>query len=155
MSLVTGGLAGIHAQNAVLSSGGDASGTGGSVAYSVGQAAYTSYSGEVGSISLGVQQSYQVIMVGTDEPDISFSASIYPNPVNTSVYLKLEKQNPVIGMDNLSFGLYDINGKLLLQKEITADMTSLPMEHLTNAVYILRVIYNNSEIKTFKIFKTN
>ncbi len=152
---VTAGLAGIYAQNAVLTSGGDASGTGGTVAYSIGQIAYTSIDGEDGSMSLGVQQPNLVIMVGTEEPEITLSASIYPNPVNTSVNLTLDEPNQMSGAESLSFGLYDINGKLLLQKDIVTTVTVIPMGNLTNALYILRVTNNNAEIKTFKIFKTN
>ncbi len=52
--------AGLHAQQATTAAGGDATGPGGSVAYSVGQVVYTTNSGTGGSVAEGVQQSYSV-----------------------------------------------------------------------------------------------
>jgi hypothetical protein len=45
----------LYSQNSTLSSGGQATGTGGSVSYSVGQIAYSSLSGTNGSLIQGVQ----------------------------------------------------------------------------------------------------
>ena len=148
-------ICGLQAQSDVVPAGGDASGAGGSVAYSVGQVAYTNITGEAGSINLGVQQPNLFLMVGTNEAAITIDAIAYPNPVNDFVNLELGDQLTLNGIDHLSYGLYDINGKLILQKDITTNATPISMENLSNAIYFLRVIHNNTEIKTFKIFKTN
>ena len=81
------GSMGIHAQSAVSASGGNATGSGGSVAYTIGQVTYTNFSGESGSISLGVQQPNLILTVGTQELDITLSASVFPNPASTSASL--------------------------------------------------------------------
>src|SRR4030095_5100547 len=133
---------GLKAQSDVLPAGGDASGAGGSVSFSVGQVAYTNVIGEAGSISLGVQQPNLFLMVGTNEAEITIDAVAYPNPVNEFVNLKLGDQLTINGMDHLSYGLYDINGKLILRKEITANATPISMENLANAIYYLRVVHN-------------
>ena len=153
--ILTMSFTALYAQNAVLSAGGDATGTGGSLAYSVGQPSYTNYDGESGSMNLGVQQPYIVIMVGTEEPDIRLTTTIYPNPVTTSVNLQMDKNNPVLDLTDYSFNLYNVNGKMILHQEITATSTAIPMENLGDGIYLLSVIHKNSEIKTFKIFKTN
>jgi hypothetical protein len=142
-------------QSAALSSGGDASGSGGTVAYSVGQAAYTHFSGESGNINLGVQQPYQVIMVGTSEPEVNITARIFPNPVQAAVHLELEFINPLAKHDLLSYGLYDATGKLLISHPVTAELTLIPMDQLTDQYYFLRVMQSTNTITTFKIFKTN
>lgn len=148
------GITGIYAQQIILTTGGDASGTGGSASWSVGQVAYTYDKGEDGSSSLGVQQPYRVIMVGIDEPAIELSVSVYPNPFNDALHIRLELLHPESNTDGLSFGLHDIHGKLLLHQKIVSELTTIPLDDLTDAVYLLQISRNASEIETFKIFKT-
>lgn len=145
----------LHAQTAVSSSGGNATGTGGSAAYTIGQAAYTNFGGESGSINLGVQQPNLILTVSTNELDITLSASVFPNPASTSASLKLEGESASPIADDLALNLYDLNGKLVLQQAIQSVITTIPMDHLTNGVYVLQVTRKNIEIKSFKVFKTN
>ena len=149
------GSADIQAQTAVSASGGDAAGTGGSGAYTIGQVTYTNFEGESGSINLGVQQPNLFLTVGTQELEITISASIFPNPASTSTSLKLEGKSASPIADDLTMNLYDINGKLVLQQVIHSAITTIPMDHLTNGVYVLQVNRKNIEIKSFKVFKTN
>ena len=55
------------AQNAVVPVGGTASGNGGTVTYTVGQIAVQTNSDGTASISEGVQQPYEISVVGVDE----------------------------------------------------------------------------------------
>ncbi len=59
---------GLHAQESTTASGGEASGDGGTVSYSVGQVVYGTHSGTTGSVSEGIQQAYEisVIMIRRD-----------------------------------------------------------------------------------------
>lgn len=145
----------LEAQSDVVTTGGDYSGTGGSVAFSIGQVAYTNLEGATGRASLGVQQPLVVMMVGINDLSNHFTASIYPNPVNTSVNLRLEELDGTSGIENISIGLYDVNGNLVIQKKVTDIITSIPLDHLAGATYLLRITQHNSEIQTFKIIKTN
>jgi hypothetical protein len=147
-------VSGIQAQSAVLSAGGDATGTGGSVAYSVGQVAYTHIDGEEGSISLGVQQPHFVIMVDTDHPGLQISAKAYPNPSNDFVMLSLENGENRID-ENLSFSIFSVDGANLFQQDITSTVTQVSLEKFPAATYLIRITRDNTLIKTFKIFKTN
>ena len=142
-------------QNEVTTSGGDGTGPGGSVAYSVGQVAYTNINAENGSISLGVQQPNLFLSVGTLETDITLSASVFPNPSNANTTLRLEGQDETIISKELMYRLFDLNGKLLMEQEIKSNTTIIPVDHLTGSVFILQVIRKDIEIKAFKIFKTN
>ena len=146
----------IKAQSAVLATGGDATGNGGSVAYSVGQAAYTYMSGEEGSVNLGVQQPHFVIKVDTDEPGDKISAAVFPNPANDAVALTIDQQIiDDITKKDLSFSLYDMDGTLIMQQDIVAPLTNVSLENLPDAVYVLRITSNHEEVKAFKIIKTN
>jgi hypothetical protein len=117
--------------------------------------AYTNLSAETGSISLGVQQPNLFLTVGMEEVDITLSASLYPNPANTSTSLKLESKNELTANGELAYNLFDMNGKLLQQQPISSVLTIIPMDQLTNGVYIIQVTRDNIEVKSFKVFKTN
>ncbi|MCP4553708.1 MAG: T9SS type A sorting domain-containing protein, partial [Bacteroidetes bacterium] len=56
-------------------------------------------------------------------------------------------------LSNLSFQLFDINGRLIESKEIEGNKTSIRMDTLVPATYFIRVIQDNKEVKTFKIIK--
>ena len=146
------GLTGLQAQESVNATGGNASGSGGSASYSVGQVVYTTNTGTNGSVSQGVQQPYEIsVVTGIEEAKgINLSVSAYPNP--TTDYLTLS-----IGefeISNLSYQLYDMNGKLLQSEKISGNQTSIVMSNLVPSSYFVKVIQGNKEVKTFKIIKT-
>ncbi len=58
------GLTGLQAQTSVNATGGNASGSGGSASYSVGQVVYTTHTGTNGSVAQGVQQPFEISVVG-------------------------------------------------------------------------------------------
>lgn len=153
--ILLSGHAGLHAQIAVSAAGGNATGTGGSASYTIGQVTYTNFSGEGGSVSLGVQQPNLFLSVGIHEAEITLSASVFPNPANATTSLKLEGDNASSVEDGLTYSLYDINGKMIVQQPIQSSLTTIPMDKLTEGVYILQVRRQNAEIKSFKVFKTN
>jgi hypothetical protein len=141
----------VSAQESVNATGGNASGSGGSASYSVGQVVYTTNTGTNGSVAQGVQQAYEISVVSAIEEikGINLTISAYPNP--TTDYLTLS-----IGefeISNLSYQLYDMNGKLLQNEKITSDHTSIVMSNLVPATYFVKVTEGNKEIKTFKIIK--
>ena len=151
MTIITFLLLGIgvtNAQETVTTTGGEASGTGGTASYSVGQVVYTSATGTNGSVAQGVQQPYEIsTTVGIKETSINLGLSVYPNP--TTDYLTLK----VADFETLNFQLIDIQGRIIENKKVTASNTILKMEALPKAVYFLNVTKNNRIIKTFKIVK--
>lgn len=153
--LIVSGHTDMLAQNTVSATGGNGTGSGGSVSYTIGQVAYTNLRTENGSISMGVQQPNLFLTVGMEEVDITLSVSLYPNPTNTSTSLKLESQNELTSNGDLAYRLFDLNGKLLQQHPINTVLTIIPMDQLSNGVYILQVTRDKIEVKSFKVFKTN
>ncbi|MGB4205093.1 MAG: T9SS type A sorting domain-containing protein [Bacteroidales bacterium] len=61
----------VVAQRGIVASGGDATGTGGSMSYSIGQVEYLAYTSAQGSISLGLQQSWFTVPTVFEIPNIS------------------------------------------------------------------------------------
>lgn len=143
----------IWAQDAILSSGGDATASRGSVSYSVGQVAYTSQSSQSGVVNAGVQQPVKVIMVGSEEPVSDMTLRIYPNPTMDKLILELSGEDLERGQH--SFSLYDLCGKPLLQRRILSMSEIVSLDAYANGMYLLKVSHNNDVIKTFKVIKTN
>ena len=144
-------LTGLQAQEAVSATGGDASGSGGSVSYSVGQIVYTTNTGTTGSAAQGVQQPYEIsVVTGLEEAKgINLILSAYPNPTTDFLTLKVANYDK----ENLLYQLFDLNGKLLENKKIESNETSIIMSNLVPATYLLKVIQSNKEVKIFKIIK--
>jgi hypothetical protein len=141
-----------EAQQAITSSGGDASGSGGTIAYSVGQIGYNFHTGITGSVVQGVQQPYEIyIVMGENDRQISLNIQAYPNP--TSDYLTLNIGN--IDILTLSFQLIELGGKIIESKKITSSIETIRMENLPSSTYFLKIRSSNKEgdERIFKIIK--
>jgi len=146
------GLNGLRAQEAIPASGGNASGSNGSVSYSVGQVVYTTNTGINGSAAQGVQQPYEISVItgieGTNGINLVLLA--YPNPTTNTLVLTVNNYD----ISALSVRLLDLNGRILMEKnKLESNETSIDMSSLVTAVYILKITEGNKEIKTFKIIK--
>ena len=141
----------LHAS--VNSSGGNASGTGGSVSYSVGQVFNTTAFGTNGSVSEGVQQPFEIsVLSGMDITGIDLYYAVYPNPTSGKLTLKLDASTTP-DIRSMRYQLYDVNGKMLQNDRLTEYETSIEMSNFNSATYFLKVTKNNKEVKLFKIIK--
>jgi hypothetical protein len=142
-------LTNLYAQKVVLSANGKASGSGGSVTYSVGQVAYKNFGNSSGSVTQGVLQPMIVITAVEEVLNKEINCTVFPNPATVTVNLKIENRS----LKKVSIELYDLNGKLLQQQKINQTETSITTEGLIPSTYLLRVKDGNQELKTFKIVK--
>lgn len=137
------------AQESVLTAGGDASSSTGSISYSIGQTFYTTASSGVGSSATGVQQPYE-FYTGIDHiKKIRLSTKVFPNPTNSIVNLIVEETR----IRSLEYQLFDASGKLLLLKEVVEETTIIPMQDLVPAMYFLKLSQDQQIVKTFTIIK--
>jgi hypothetical protein len=135
----------LSAQQTPAASGSEATGAGGTLSYTVGQVDYTRLESSAGTLNLGVQQPYIVIA-----NDPNFQILVFPNPTPNSITLRI--LNP--GSADLQFLLYDMLGRQLLDQNISAGETNIPLTNDRPAAYILQVRIGQ-EIRTYKIIKTN
>ena len=142
----------MHAQQNTVVAGGDAKTMDGTVSYTLGQSTYTSNSESSGTINEGIQQPYQVFeILSTDEFIEHFNVSVYPNPASKEITLEVENYKN----ENLTYRLFDINGKLLLTDNLIGNKTRIPLNKLSSANYLLKISNGNKEVTTFKILKNN
>jgi len=138
-----------YAQEAFSVTGGEATGTGDVVSYSVGQVVYETTSGTNGMALQGVQQAYEIYTVGINEIEMDISLSIFPNPTADNLTLQIDDYNN----EKLSYQLYDMRGKLLDGKQITTTQTSINTGTLPSAVYTINIIQENKRVSVFKVIK--
>ena len=144
-------MAGLEAQHAFPVTGGEASGTGGTVSYTLGQVWYTTLNSDDVSITQGVQQPFEILEI-TGLPSstgITLEVSLFPNPVGEFVNLKVDNQS----LNGLTYQLYNMQGEILENRDITSNETLIPMSHLGAATYLIKITHYSDEMKTFKIIK--
>jgi len=146
--LLWAGLA--QAQESTNASGGDATGSGGTVAYSIGQVVYTTNTGSSGSVAQGVQHAYEIFTVGVKETTLNISLTAFPNPTTENLTLQISDYNN----EKLSYQLYDMQGKLLSNGQVTAQQTQINTSSLPPATYFINVVnHENKQVQSFKIIK--
>jgi hypothetical protein len=146
--LLVAGLA--HAQESTNTSGGEATGSGGSVSYSVGQVVYTTNAGSSGSVAQGVQHAYEINVVGIIDKQLNIALNAYPNPTTDVLTLQISNYDN----EKLMYQLYDLNGKLLSSAQIIAQQTQINTATLPTSTYFIDVLnQENQKVQSFKIFK--
>ncbi len=145
------GFAVLHAQKTIPATGGNASGSGGSLSYTVGQILCSSITGTNATIVQGVQQPYEISVVTlvSNIEEINLQCLVYPNPTRGSARLVIESPD----LEYLEFRLFDINGVLLQNYQIKSSETEISLASLSSSVYFMKIYKNNMEIKVFKIIK--
>jgi hypothetical protein len=139
----------IYSQQTIPASGGEATGSG-TVSYTVGQLVSNMNTGSNGTVTQGVQQTIEFIVLSNPElTALTLKAVTYPNP--TTDYIVLALTNSML--TDLSYTMFDLQGRLVTKGKVQQEATQIAMKNLASGVYILKVNQNNSELKTFKIIK--
>jgi hypothetical protein len=137
------------AQHATTTSDGDALGSGGTVAYSIGQVVYTANASSSGSASQGVQQAYKINRLNINEAKPNISLSVFPNPTIDKLILQIQD----FKNENLSYQLFDMQGKLISHGEVVSQYTEVNTSYLPPAGYLIYLVKENIPIQSFKIIK--
>lgn len=135
-------------QQAIITAGGEATGSGGTSSYSIGQLVLNNSNGS-GSVSGGIQQGFEFISSTLELSTIQLKLALYPNPITDYVILALTDAS----LKNLNYSLYDILARTISKGQINESNIRISMDHLEMGTYILKVYKNNNELKTFKIIK--
>lgn len=145
----------LYGQEAVASSGGNVTTSGGSLSYTIGQTVYMPISGGNCFLIQGVQQPFEFRFKKANTfPLVSnmFICHTFPNPVTDYLILKIE------GIENLQlssliYQLRSIEGKLIESKKITSYETAVSMRKLQPSYYQMSVISNSKPIFSRIIIK--
>lgn len=137
----------------IITTGNDATGNSGSVAYSIGQVVYTYIGQSLHTVAQGIQQ--QVKNANLEIPEVPAETKaeivVYPNPTTDYVNIKLKDLEST--NEKRSYQLYDIQGRLIKQSTINDTETQVSLSGLRTSIYILKVNFNNKAFQSFKILK--
>lgn len=78
---------------------------------------------------------------------LASEVKVFPNPVKANLNVEITDNNETIALD-----LFDVSGKLVLQKSITNDTSSLHMKNLPQGIYFLKVS-SSKKTGTYKVVK--
>ncbi|MFA7272400.1 MAG: T9SS type A sorting domain-containing protein [Crocinitomicaceae bacterium] len=137
------------AQSNTVSAGGEASGGGGTVSFTVGQIDYTSQSGSSGSVHQGVQQPLEFFNLTIAENELDFTVQLFPNPVVAQLHVDLSGAS----LDRLSYNLTDATGRLVAAQKIETEQINIDMTELSRANYFLNFTKNGKIVGSYQIIK--
>ena len=137
----------------IITTGNSASGSSGTVTYSIGQVFYTYIGESVYNVAQGIQHEQKVESLIPKEEiiEIKTEIAIFPNPTTDFVNINMSGFELEDGQP--TYQLYDLHGRLLQQSAIKQSETQISLYNLSSALYILQVSVNNEVFKTFKIIK--
>ena len=143
--LVFGAIISIKAQEVVSSSGNYQETSTGSLSWTIGETiTETVTNGNI--LTQGFHQS-RITVTNITEINTKIDVSIFPNPTNEFVKIISSKD------ENYKIQLFNINGKLLVEKKINNTDNRVNMNKFTNGTYLLKVTNKNRETNTYQIIK--
>lgn len=137
------------AQEIVLTTGGNYSGSNGSVTFSIGQVSYTSYNDFSGSANLGVQQPYEFFIQSIKNTSKEINILVYPNPTTDRLTIELSEWEA----EYVSVIISDILGNIILEDGLVSATNTFSLKELPSAIYLLSIQQKNKTIQTLKIEK--
>lgn len=137
------------AQEVVATAGSTLSNSSGSISYTIGESVAQTLTQGDKTLTQGFHQTNISVSMVSELKDLDFSISVFPNPTEDVLTLKLTKED----VSGLQYLIFDINGKLISQKNLESNETNVPFNQLARGFYILKVKEGMRELKTFKIIK--
>jgi hypothetical protein len=137
----------------INTSGNNATGSSGSISYSIGQVFYT-YIGDqsVYNVAQGIQHHELIKSLNVvDTIESKAEVFVFPNPTADFVNVNLKGFDLVTGQQ--SYQLYNLQGRLIKQNAIDQIQSQVSLNNLPPSIYILRIYVNNKVLNTFKIIK--
>lgn len=77
----------------------------------------------------------------------SYEATIFPNPTSELLNIKTST------FENVTYTLYDAQGKLVMQDILSAEQTPIQVSQLASGIYLLTLNNQTQNLKTFKLIK--
>ncbi|MCX6255918.1 MAG: T9SS type A sorting domain-containing protein [Bacteroidia bacterium] len=137
------------AQQVVATAGNTFGNENGSLSYTIGEGVAQTLTKGDKTITQGFHQTTMSGTMVSELKDLDFSIFVFPNPTSDMLKIKVTKEN----VPGLQYLLFDINGKLIFQKNLESNETDVPVHQLAIGYYIIKVQAGTKELKTFKIIK--
>jgi hypothetical protein len=142
----------VSAQEVVSTQGDSYSNANGSIYFTVGEAIINTGTDGSNDLTQGFHQTNWNFL-GVEDNAPNYEASVFPNPTADVLNIKTST------FENVTYTLYDAQGKLVLQSTLDGEVTPVKVNHLTPGAYSLQLTFeegskSNSKSKTFKLIKS-
>ena len=122
-----------------------------SLSYTIGEIVTELGNDPINNIDLtqGFQQSY-ISIVSTENHIAEIDIAVFPNPAVNYLNVNISDLSKV-----KTYAMYDMSGKLLLQKEIISNQFEISFSNLSSGNYLLIFQNEQQKLKTLKVQKSH
>ena len=133
----------------VVSTQGDTYSNGsGTIDFTIGEVVINTGTDGTNDITQGFHQTNWNFL-GIDDQSPNYEAMVYPNPSENILNIRTNSYA------NVLYSLYDSQGKLIVQDELSSEETAIQVENLAPGNYSISLSNENQVLKTFKLIKTH
>ena len=139
------------AQEVVSTQGDSYSNTSGSIDFTIGEVVINTGTDGTNDVTQGFHQTNWNFL-GVEDHAYNYEATIFPNPTEDLLNIRTSM------FENVTYTLYDAQGKLMLQDKLSAEQTLIQVSQLAPGSYTLTLNKTMREhqdllLKTFKLIK--
>ncbi|MFT6137821.1 MAG: hypothetical protein ACJAUJ_000907 [Salibacteraceae bacterium] len=145
-SLLATGI--VSAQEVVCTQGDSYSNASGSIDFTLGEVIIATGTDGTNDITQGFHQTNWNFL-GVDDFAPDYEAIIFPNPTEDVLNIRTST------FENVTYTLYDAQGKLVMQDKLSAEQTPIQVSQLAPGNYSLTLTNETQNLKTFKLIKHN
>ena len=135
------------AQEVIATQGDSYSNTSTQIDFTIGELLISTGTDGINDITQGFHQT-NWNFVGLEDHAPGYQATIFPNP--TSEVLNITTST----FENVTYTLYDAQGKLIFQDKLSAEQTPIQVSQLAPGSYSLTLSNETQNLKTFKLIKS-
>jgi hypothetical protein len=136
----------VSAQEVVSTQGDSYSNTSGSIDFTIGEVVINTGTDGTNNLTQGFHQTnWNFLGVEDFAPD--YEAIIFPNPTEDVLNIRTSM------FENVTYTLYDAQGKLVMQEMLSAEQTPIQVSQLAPGSYSLTLNNEIQNLKTFKLIK--
>ncbi len=136
----------VSAQEVVSTQGDSYSNASGNIDFTIGEVIIDTGTDGTNDLTQGFHQT-NWNFVGLEDHAPNYEAIIYPNPTEDVLNIKTST------FENVTYTLYDTQGKLVLQNKLSSVQTPIQVSQLAPGSYSLTLNNDTQNLKTFKLIK--
>lgn len=137
---------GISAQEVVSTQGDSYTNGSGSIEFTIGEVIIDTGTDGTNDFTQGFHQTNWNFL-GVENYAPNYEATIFPNPTEDVLNIRTST------FENVTYTLYDSQGKLVMKGKISAEQTPIQVKQLAPGSYSLTLNNETQNLKTFKLFK--
>ncbi|MDB2656890.1 T9SS type A sorting domain-containing protein [Crocinitomicaceae bacterium] len=138
----------VSAQEVVSTQGESYSNASGSIDFTIGEVVIHTGTDGTNDLTQGFHQT-NWNFVGVEDHAPNYEAIIFPNPTEDVLNIRTST------FENVTYTLYDAQGKLVMQDILSAEQTPIQVSQLAPGSYSLTLNNQTQNLKTFKLIKHN